>query len=51
MSANLSTALKLSGVMGTPVHGMMLHEYLSCTCYFMKFMFLLVVHSIHGLSR
>ena len=51
MSANSSTALKLSGVMGTPVRGMMLYEYLSCMCNFMKFMFPLVVHSIHGLSR
>ena len=51
MSANSSAALKLSGVMGTPVRGMMLYEYSSCTCSFMKFMFPLVVHSIHGLSR
>ena len=51
MSANSSAALKLSGVVGTPVRGMMLYEYSSCTCSFMKFMFPLVVHSIHGLSR
>ena len=37
MSANSSAALKLSGVVGTPVHGMMLYEYSSCTCSFMKF--------------
>ena len=51
MSANSSSALKLSGVVDTPVRGMMLCEYSSCLCNFMKLMFPLVVHSIHGLSR
>ena len=51
MYANFSSSLKLSGVAGTPGRGMMLYEYSSCTCNFMKFMFPLVVHSILGLSR